>query len=203
MMIIYLIRHGRTLANEKKLYCGCTDLPLSREGASDILKLKQQNIYPTDIDLFFTSGMHRADETLHLLYGHVDKRVLPELAEYNFGDFEMKCYEDLKNQKDYQAWIEDDTGGIACPGGESRQEFAKRVLTGFGKLQDSSEQRIPPSGENSREKISILTVCHGGVIVSIMDHLFPNTRNFYEWQPEPGRGHSLKYTTDGILTEPI
>ena len=31
-MTIFLIRHGRTLANEQHLYCGSPDLPLSRAG---------------------------------------------------------------------------------------------------------------------------------------------------------------------------
>ena len=31
-MSIYLIRHGKTEANEKHLYCGSTDLPLSEKG---------------------------------------------------------------------------------------------------------------------------------------------------------------------------
>ena len=31
-MTVFLIRHGRTLANEQHLYCGSTDLPLSRAG---------------------------------------------------------------------------------------------------------------------------------------------------------------------------
>ena len=34
-MRIYLIRHGKTEANERRLYCGSTDLPLSRQGAAE------------------------------------------------------------------------------------------------------------------------------------------------------------------------
>ena len=35
-MIIYLIRHGRTEANEKWLYCGSTDLSLSEKGREEL-----------------------------------------------------------------------------------------------------------------------------------------------------------------------
>ena len=35
-MTIYLIRHGKTSANEKHLYCGSTDLPLSNAGKEEL-----------------------------------------------------------------------------------------------------------------------------------------------------------------------
>ena len=35
-MTIYLIRHGKTKANEKHLSCGCTDLPLSNAGKEEL-----------------------------------------------------------------------------------------------------------------------------------------------------------------------
>ena len=35
-MIIYLIRHGKTRANEKHLYCGSTDLSLSDAGKEEL-----------------------------------------------------------------------------------------------------------------------------------------------------------------------
>lgn len=185
-MVIHLIRHGKTQANEKKLYCGATDLPLSEQGAAALATLKQQGIYPKDAKLFFTSGLLRTDETLKLLYGSVHREALPQLAEFRFGDFEMKSYEMLKTQADYQAWITDETGFVPCPGGDCKQDFTRRVMGGFELLMSKVQQ----AG-------TILTVCHGGVIVSIMDFLFPGIRHFYEWQPEPGRGYSIICTADG------
>ena len=35
-MTIYLIRHGKTETNEKHLYCGSTDLPLSGAGKEEL-----------------------------------------------------------------------------------------------------------------------------------------------------------------------
>lgn len=182
-MTIHLIRHGKTLANEKKLYCGQTDLPLSEQGAAALLALKAQSIYPVDVDLFFTSGLLRTEETLALLYGSVPREALPRLAEFRFGLFEMKSYEELKEQADYRAWISDETGLIACPQGDCRQDFTKRVLSGYAILREKTG--------------TVLAVCHGGVIVCIMDELFPGIRHFYEWQPEPGRGYSITYGAGG------
>ena len=180
-MEIHLIRHGRTRANEQNLYCGQTDLPLSPNGIAELADLKKLGIYPKRADLYFTSGLLRAEQTLNLLCGPVRREVLPLLAEYHFGSFEMKSHEELKGHADYQAWITDGTGYIPCPGGDSKQGFTRRVLEGFGLLADKARLTGPALG-----------VCHGGVIACIMEHLFPNIRNFYEWQPEPGRGYTLE-----------
>jgi alpha-ribazole phosphatase len=180
MMKIHLIRHGKTEANEKRLYCGSTDLPLSENGAAEIVRLNEQGIYPPPVDLsFYTSGLLRTEQTLSLLYGPVKRTADLDLAEIRFGAFEMKSYEQLKMQDDYQAWITDESGDAACPGGESKNMFQQRVLRAYEKIVSHGQ--------------SALVSCHGGVIVCIMESLFPNQRNFYEWQPQPGYGYTMTY----------
>ena len=186
-MDVHLIRHGRTEANEKKLYYGKTNVPLSQQGIANIADLKRQGIYPKDINLFFTSGLLRTEQTLTYIYGTVHREALPQLAEYHFGQFEMKSYEELKERADYQAWIADDSGQVLCPDGESRQQFMGRVLTGYDLLL-----------EKSWGLKAVLLVSHGGVIASIMDALFPKVHHFYAWQPKPGRGYTLTYALDGL-----
>ena len=127
-MIIHLIRHGKTKANQEKLYCGSTDLPLSSNGIEELMELKNLNIYPKEVDTFCTSGLLRTNQTLEILYGTVESSKIPQFAEFNFGEFEMKSYEMLKHQKDYLAWITDETGVIHCPGGENKEKFSLRVL---------------------------------------------------------------------------
>ena len=46
MQRIYLIRHGRTVANEHNLCCGKSDVPLSPEGLSDLHRLAAGGGYP-------------------------------------------------------------------------------------------------------------------------------------------------------------
>jgi len=177
-MDIHIIRHGKTIANEQRLYCGHTDLPLSEAGISQIGDIE----YPQNIDLFFTSGLLRTRQTIQCIYGPAHAQTIPQLAEFNFGQFEMKSYEDLKEQPDYQAWITDETGLVSCPGGENKQEFMKRVLAGYDILLEKSKQAQ-----------AVVLATHGGVIASIMDYLFPGVCNFYEWQPQPGHGYTLRY----------
>lgn len=49
-----IVRHGNTLATEKNLYCGITDLNLTIKGKKEILTFKNRNVYHT-CDIFFTS----------------------------------------------------------------------------------------------------------------------------------------------------
>jgi alpha-ribazole phosphatase len=184
---IHLIRHGKTIANEKNLYCGQTDLPLSESGTAELTALKEQGLYPKHADLYFTSGLLRTEQTLDLLHNDVHRDALPQLAEFHFGEFEMKSYEELKEQIDYQTWITDETGLVACPGGECKQKFTSRVLEGLKMITQSA-----------RKGKDLVVVCHGGTITCIMEHLYPNSRNFYEWQPNPGRGYTLFYSFFGF-----
>ena len=179
---IHLIRHGKTIANELRLYCGHSDLALSNEGRLELLELKSQGIYPINADLYFTSGLLRTELTLDTLYGDVKRQSLPRLREFNFGSFELHCHDDLVNDPDYKKWIDDKTSLVRCPGGENKKEFLERVIAEYKKLAYGNKSK--------------LVICHGGVISSIMDFLFPCKKNFYEWQPKPGRGYTLTFLSD-------
>ena len=176
MRALYLIRHSLTEGNARRLYYGRTDLPLTEEGR--LLALRRRGAVP-DCDVCVSSGMLRADETLELMTGRKPDRVLPELREMDFGAFEMRSYEQLKDEPDYIRWIEDETGDVGCPGGETPNAFAARVRTGGARL-----LRLPQA--------SAVVVCHGGVIVKLMQAWFPRVeRHFYQWQPGPCAGYRI------------
>ena len=170
-MIIYLIRHGKTEANERHLYCGSTDLPLSKAGAEELCQL----CYDIKNVRFLTSGMKRTNETLKLLFGNVPFEVDSRFREVDFGIFEMHSYEELKDAPAYQAWLTGDNEANIPPQGESGVQMKQRVLEAFSEI---------------KEDTCIIT--HGGVIAAIMEHLFPEEgKNRYEWQPKPGMGYRI------------
>ncbi len=172
---LYLIRHGRTEANEKWLYCGSTDLFLSESGAKELEDITYD--IPEDA-IFITSGMNRTEQTLKILFGDVIYRVDERFREVDFGVFEMKSYESLKEQADYQAWITGDNERNVPPDGESGEQMKKRVLEGLQDLQNEIK--------------NVVLVSHGGVIAAIMEHLFPlENKNRYLWQPKPGHGYVI------------
>lgn len=171
-MTIYLIRHGRTEANEKWLYCGSTDLPLSESGREELTGIH----YEIENVRFLTSGMKRANESLKLLFGDVPYEVDHRFREVDFGIFEMQSYHAIKDTPEFQAWVTGDNEANVPPGGESGLQMKQRVLEAFSDIKEDT-----------------VLVCHGGVIAAIMAHLFPETdRSRYDWQPKNGSGYCLK-----------
>lgn len=178
-MRLILIRHGKTEANEKHLYCGSTDISLSDAGKRELEDLKQTQEYP-DISALriMTSGKKRCNETLSVLLGEVSFETDPDFCEMDFGAFEMRSYEEMKNDPDYIAWITGDNESNVAPGGESGVMMTQRVLRGLGNLLEKGEDT--------------LLVTHGGVIAAVMSELFPEeNKNRYEWQPAPGKGYII------------
>ena len=170
-MTIYLIRHGKTEANERRLYCGSTDLPLSAAGREELKGLH----YEISNVRFLTSGMVRANETMELLFPGVPYEQEPRFREVDFGAFEMCSYEQLKDVPEYQDWLSGDNESNVPPGGESGREMTQRVLAAM---------------KDIREDTCIVT--HGGVIAAILSSLFPKeNRNRYQWQPKNGCGYVI------------
>ncbi len=63
--------------------------------------------------------MIRTEQTLKLIYGEQEHQVLPLLKEINFGEFEMKSYEEMKDDPVYQEWISDKSGTLPPPEGKA------------------------------------------------------------------------------------
>ena len=171
-MSIYLIRHGKTVANEQHLYCGSTDLPLSDGGREELHSMR----YDITPERFVTSGMKRTDETLRILFGNVPFSVDSRFREVDFGDFEMKSYEMLKEKAAYQAWLTGDNERNVPPDGESGVQMTRRVLEAFREIPDGTA-----------------LITHGGVIAAIMASLFPaDGKHRYQWQPRNGHGYEIR-----------
>ena len=129
---IYLLRHGRTEANRRRLYCGSTDLPLSPEGAAELRRLAERGGYPPIAGLrVITSGLRRTAETLLAIYGPVPFAPEPGFREMDFGDFEGKSYELLRDDPAYQAWITGENEQNRCPHGESGADMTRRPGKGW------------------------------------------------------------------------
>ena len=170
-MTIYLIRHGKTEANEKHLYCGSTDLSLSDTGKEELRSIH----YDIQSVRFLTSGMKRTNETLQILFGDVPYETDPRFREVDFGIFEMHRYDQLKDTPEYQVWLAGDNESNVPPEGESGKQMKERVLAAFSEIQEDT-----------------CIITHGGVIAAIMEHLFPDeSKNLYQWQPRPGQGYRI------------
>ena len=182
MRRLVLIRHGRTAGNDHRVYYGGTDLPLTADGRADLERLRDAGIYPPPLPLVVTSGMLRTEQTLSCIYGETPHEVWDAFREVDFGIFELHGYEELKDRADYQAWLAGDWYGNVPPGGESFRAAEGRILAGFERLRQQPQD--------------VTAVVHGGTILVIMPHLFPEVpRNAYEWQPLPGGGYEVDLDT--------
>lgn len=170
-MTLYLIRHGKTLANEQHCYCGSTDLPLSPLGREELAALH----YPDWKARYLTSGMARANETMEALFPGTPYEIDPRFREVDFGIFEGKTYVELKDTPAYQIWLTGDNEANIPPQGESGKQMHQRVLAALADIHEDT-----------------VLVCHGGVIAAIMAHFFPEAgKNRYQWQPKNGHGYAV------------
>ena len=186
-MRLILLRHGRTGANERRLYCGSGDPRLSGAGREELRRLREERRIDAEGLARITSGMRRTDETLRLLFDAAPDYIEPDLREIDFGAFEMLDYDRLKSVEAYRAWIADETGEFAPPGGESANAFRARVIAAINRLTRDS-----------------LIVTHGGVIAALMEHWFPEEeKNRWDWQPGFGRGYELSIEESGRSYRPI
>lgn len=182
MRHVYIIRHGKTEANVRHLYHGSTDLDLCEAGTQQLLERRSSYAGIRDC-IFVTSGMKRTEQTLCALFGAVPHEREPRFREMDFGSFEMKSYEDLRELPAYQEWISGDNEANVTPGGESGHMLRDRVIEAFEELCCREE--------------NVVLVTHGGPIAVIMGYLFPEEeKTRYDWQPGCGGGYLLTYGND-------
>lgn len=177
-MIIYLIRHGKTLGNLEKRYIGKTDEPLCESGISELKKIS----YPRS-ELLVCSPMKRCVQTAEILFPGQKYITCGLLRECDFGDFEGKNYHDLNGNEYYQRWI-DSGGELAFPGGELPSDFRKRCAEGVeGIVREYADMA------------SITFVVHDGTIMSILDKFAAVHRDYFEWHTENGHGYICVLST--------
>lgn len=164
---VILIRHAPTKGNIKRRYIGVTDEDIV---GADCLRGK----YPP-CDIVVSSPMKRCMQTAGILYPNKTPVICNKLSECDFGNFENKSYEDLKDNARYTAWLESG-GELPFPGGEKRADFIKRSIEGFFEM-------LPECG-------TITYVVHGGSIMAIMQSLFGG--DFYDYQVKNGCGYKFK-----------
>ena len=179
---LLLLRHGETQANRERRYLGRTDEPLCASGIETLLSYQEQNRYP-DIEYLFVSPMKRCQETAEILYQGLHPAVIPEWREMDFGRFEYKNYEDLKNDVEYQAWI-DSGGEMDFPEGEGRKDFTLRCELGFRRMCETL-RRI--TEETTEKAVSVGVIVHGGTIMALLSSY--GGKSYFDCQRATGEGY--------------
>ncbi len=193
---LILLRHGQSVWNQKNLFTGWVDVPLSEQGIQEAYDAGKK-IAHLPIDVVFTSTLMRAHMTLQLALLHHSQKKTPifeHLLQKNFENWN-KIYseETLKEMIPvYSAWQLNERmyGHLQ---GLNKKETAQKYGEAQVHLWRRSFDVAPPGGESLKmtaertipffeEKIiphlksqkSVLISAHGNSLRSIMmylDHL--------------------------------
>lgn len=194
---LVLIRHGITAGNKEHRYIGTTDEPLTEEGKTLLYEAKEAGRYG-EAAIVFSSPMKRCIQTAEILYPGQSIFPVEEWREMDFGEFEGKNYADLNGRADYQVWI-DSNGTLPFPGGESREGFCTRSMSGLSKVLDTLAEQT--GGE--KEPLTAACIVHGGTIMALLSSL--GIGGYFDFQCANGEGYEVELydKTSGKITGEI
>lgn len=170
-IIVHLMRHEKTEANLSRKYLGWTDESIIPQQLYFKIPIVAKEVYGSDLK--------RCEETTQLFFPGASFLPHKNLRELNFGDFEMKTYEELKHSQIYRNWIED-PHQFTPPNGESFDEFIQRVMTCF-------QQIISQNKEYT-------FVVHGGVIRVLLSMFGPKEQSFQQIMVSHRTIYSLEWS---------
>ncbi len=170
-MRIWLIRHFQTQGNLERRYIGRSDEPIL-QGQN----VSRSHCYPEQV---ISSPMLRCRQTANILFQREPDLICEEFREMDFGEFEGKNYEELKENPEYQKWL-DSNGTIPFPEGEGQDRFLMRTRRGFETVMD----RL--IGQQCKEAAFVV---HGGTIMAILSAYSKTEESFYHWQVSNGSGY--------------
>ncbi len=179
-----LIRHGRTQANEKGIYIGSTDYPLSDKGASELCGKMDLYEYPR-VQRVYSSPLRRCTETAEILFPDQELYIAEELRELNFGEFDGKSVDELIHREDYKTWLRGGSPDVRPPGGESAEELCIRSYKVLHRM-------LLDMMESDLEHCAVIT--HGGVITNMLACFGLPKLSAKEISCEPGEGFEILFT---------
>lgn len=131
---LYLIRHGETEWSLTGRHTGRTDIALTTNGED-----QARTLIPTLAAIrfahVFTSPLQRARQTCTLAGLDASAEIAPDLAEWDYGDYEGRCTSDIRMTR--PGWTVYRDG---CPGGEDASQVsdrADRLITKLAALSGS------------------------------------------------------------------
>lgn len=168
---VYLIRHARTKSNVEHRYLGWTD--------EEILPNQDLPVISRCGKVAFGSDLKRCRQTAKFYFPSAAYYSDAGFRESNFGEFEGKTYDDLKEIPQYRKWIDDPTH-LAPPAGETLVEVTKRCMAAFRRLPKDFD--LYP------------LILHGGTIRTLLVQLAPEPSEFWDWHVSHDELFKLQWT---------
>jgi broad specificity phosphatase PhoE len=118
---VYFIRHGQTEWSLSGQHTGTTDIPLTARGEDEVRELIPW-LNQVRFGLVLTSPRRRARHTCELVGLGQEAKIEPDLAEWDYGDYEGKLSSDIHKERPDWNVLRD-----GCPGGEMPEQVSDRA----------------------------------------------------------------------------
>ncbi len=167
--MVYLVRHGESVANLNKKFSGITDVELSENGRKQA-RAAGQSLKGEKISHVYSSTLKRARDTARIICGEIgfdEHSIITEdcLVEVDFGVFENLTWDEIyaNYREESEKWMEQQHRYI-FPEGEGYDDIISRISAFMDNVPDNS-----------------LVVTHFGVIQAVMLYLkIANDENLWE-----------------------
>jgi broad specificity phosphatase PhoE len=155
-MRLILVRHGESVGNFENRLQGQEDYDLTDLGREQAIATAER-LHRLGTSALYTSPLMRAANTAHTIGRRIgiEPRLLPDVAEYHFGELSGGTYADVRRHFDTQSGTTSQPGQFqerVYPGEEGRENFYRRVTESIWAVMDTHP------GE------TVAVVSHGGPI---------------------------------------
>ena len=188
MKRLVLIRHASTVANENGLLCGSMETDISEKGRLEIdcLKERIERLKKEEnwkLSKVYVSESKRTEETVKDIE-NLEIIKIKDLGEIDFGDFEGKTFEWIKNEypKEYDK---------LCTEG-----FDYRYLNGENAIEayEKNKRAIEYILEDMEDDSTAIICAHGGSVRNILSYMLcGKLENHWNFKIENAKITVLEY----------
>ncbi len=143
--IIYLVRHGSTQSNKKRIYMGWSEEGLDEEGIKKAEELSMK-LKENRISKIYTSPIRRAVQTAEILNRYLSTEITIEedLREMKLGEWKGMSEEEIKLSypREWKIWNKR-PAELILPGREKLSSVQERSIGAIkGILNENSNRRV-------------------------------------------------------------
>lgn len=204
--LIYMIRHGESVGNQKRDFLGHTDLPITEKGEKQALAAAD---YLASIgfapDAVYASPLCRAHKTALLALSKCsapDPILLDGLREIYAGDWEGKNFDalDVEYPEERRVWRED-IGHARPVGGEAVAELYGRVVSTVLTIAKENEGKTVFIGTHATPIRAVETYARGKSADLMCEVPWPSNASLSVYRIDGERLISLSYSYDEFMKD--
>lgn len=206
--LIYMIRHGESVGNQKRDFLGHTDLPITEKGEAQALAAAK---YLAEIgfkpDVVYASPLCRAYKTTLLALSeceHPAPICLDGLREIYAGDWEGKNFDalDLEYPEERRLWRED-VGHARPVGGEAVAELYGRVVSTVLNIAKENEGKTVFIGTHATPIRSVETYARGKSADLMCEVPWPTNASLSVYRFDGARLIPVAYSYDEFMKDTV